>query len=338
MQTVVTVQASILWRFHTDLSLSMFEPKRTNGVGLRQEGAKLPSFEKNDREGHDQYYRHVPASPMATAKSLEEYRRQYESMHLQPFYDGGTTKGYVRGLATRRLIEAAYASNGAVKGIKVLDAGCGQGELSVYLACCGFTVVGVDVSSVVCVQARQLAAAIGVSDRCTFLAEDLTKLPLADASIHYVIGHAALHHFIKYDGVSAELARVLRPGGQGFFADAFGENKLYHLFHDKKKMQTLGDVCLTKRLVEQFFFSDFQVEILPTDWFVMLDKLFGKFVPTIAQPMLRRVSKLHFWLDRKVPASSRTALYLSGAVMTHITRKRPSETKSFTMKQVCGSL
>lgn len=296
--------------------------------------AKPPSFEKSDREGHDQYYQYLTASPIAAAKSLDEYRRQYECMHLQPFYRGGTTKGYVRGLATRNLIEAAYATDVAPKRITVLDAGCGQGELSVYLACYGFTVLGVDVSPVACVQARQLAAAIGVSDTCTFLAEDLTHLSLADASIHYIIGHAALHHFIKYEGVPAELARVLRPSGQGFFADAFGENKLYHLFHDKRKMERLGDVCLTKSLVDDFFSSYFRVEILPTDWFVMLDKLYGKVLPGPFEPLLRRFSKLHFWLDRKVPLSSRTALYLSGAAMTRITRKRAHEI-TFRKEEIC---
>lgn len=302
----------------------MFGEKPTKSVGLCEEGAKPWSFEKNDREGHDHYYRNLEASPMAAARSSDEYIRQYECMHLQPFWRGGTTKGYVRGLATRRLIEAAQAHNVSLRNIKVLDVGCGQGELSVYLASYGFTVVGVDISTVACVQATQLAAALGVSNTCSFLAEDLTNLSIAEASVHYIIGHAALHHFIKYEGVSTELARVLRPGGEGFFADAFGENKLYHLFHDKKKMQSLGDVSLTKRRVEQFFCSDFQVELLPTDWFVMLDKLYEKFAPSLAQPVLRRVSRMHFWLDRKVPASSRTALYLSGAVMTHITRKGKS--------------
>jgi len=213
----------------------------------------------------------------------------------------------------------------APRGVKVLDAGCGQGELSVYLASHGFAVVGVDVSSVACAQAAELASALGVSDRCTFLAEDLTHLSLADASIHCIIGHAALHHFIKYEGVPLELARVLRPDGQGFFADAFGENKLYHLFHDKKKMQRLGDVSLTKPLVERFFSPYFHVEILPTDWFVMLDKLYEKLLPSPAEPLLRSISKLHFWLDRKLPTSSRTALYLSGSAMTHIRRKKTCE-------------
>jgi SAM-dependent methyltransferase len=274
-------------------------------------------YEKTDKHGYDRHYAELAVSPLMAAGTISQYVKAYESAQLRPFYQGGTTKGYVRGLATGALIDAV-SRNSSPGDLRVLDSGCGQGELSVYLACRGLTVVGVDISRAACAKAEQLAAAMGVTETCTFFCGDLASLPLPDSSIDYIIGHAALHHFIKYEGVAPEFARVLRPGGEGYFADSFGENKLYHLFHDKKKMRRLGDVSLTKSLVERCFTPYFDVELHPTDWFVMFDKLYERLLPSLAQPILRRISRVHFWLDRKIPASSRAALYLSGAVLTRV--------------------
>ena len=146
--------------------------------------------------------------------------------------------------------------------LTILDAGCGLGELSVYLACKGFSVVGIDISAEACKSAMELSQRIGVSENCAFLDESLEELSLADSSIDFIIGHAALHHFIKYD-VPKEFYRIMKEGAKGFFADSFGENPVYHLFHDKEKMERLGDVILSKKLIESYF-SSFKVRIIPT--------------------------------------------------------------------------
>ena len=201
----------------------------------------------------------------------------------------------------------------------ILDAGSGQGELSVYLACLGFNVIGVDISSEAKACGEHLASSVGVENNCSFHVESLENISIGDSSVDYVIGHASLHHFIKYNGVPRELKRVLKKGGKGYFADAFGENKLYHIFHDKEKMERLGDVTLTKELIE-LYFSDFDVKIIPTDWFVMLDKLYQKLLPNSFMPLIKTLSYSHNWIDRKIPTSSRISLFLSGSVLTEITK------------------
>ena len=269
---------------------------------------------KTDKAGYNAHYK---GQELTSAGTKDEFLQGFKDEKLTPFFQGGHTKGYVLGLATKSLMEAIDTTGKQASDVTILDAGSGSGKLSAYLACQGYNVVGVDISEEGCAIAEGLAKSLDASKRCSFRAESLESIGLSDSCIDFVIGHASLHHFVKYEGVASELYRLLKPGGQGFFADSFSENKLYHVFHDKEKMERLGDVSLTRTLITDYF-GQFEVELVPTDWFVMLDKFYLKLLPKSAKPMLRRLSKAHFWLDRRVPRTSRLALALSGSVMTKI--------------------
>jgi 2-polyprenyl-3-methyl-5-hydroxy-6-metoxy-1,4-benzoquinol methylase len=275
---------------------------------------------KTDRNAYNAFYKDAVSS-LADSQNATEYIDAFRKKNLVPFYCGGTTKGGVRGLATERLMARVRSRGLARESITILDAGCGQGELSVWLAANGFKVYGVDISEEACRVAQLLAEKIGVAVNVSFLPNSLEEIPLGDKTVDFVIGHASLHHFIKYEGVSTELKRVLKPGGEMFFADSFGENFSYRVFQNKEEMQRLGDVILNRNIVRSFFNKDdLVVELVPYDWFAMLDKLLLKFTPQGATPLVRRISRMWWSIDRLIPVNGIT-LWLAGSVMTHVTKR-----------------
>ena len=269
-----------------------------------------------DKKGYDELYQER-TSTLRPFSSSADFMQAFEERHMSPYYLGGSTKGYVRGRAIEALINDANQISNQLGDVTVLDAGSGFGELSAYLALRGFNVIGVDISKEGTELSKSLAEKLGVSERCTFIAASLESIPIDEQSVDFVIGHASLHHFIKYEGVPSELFRVMKPNGKGYFADAYAENPAYQLFHNKEMMERLGDVVLNKNMIINYF-PMFNVELVPTDWFVMLDKFLIKFLPKSADGLIRRFSKVFFKLDRLNPFKNRVALFLSGALLTII--------------------
>lgn len=272
-----------------------------------------------EKEDYNKIYSNY-ISTLDSCDSSYDVIEYFEKIELRPFCNGGIFKGYVRNLSVNKLLDATSTAGVKPEELTILDAACGAGELSIYLACKGFNIVGVDFSAESCHLAEYMSKKIGVSDKCIFLAESLENMSIADSSIDFIIGHDALHHFIKYENVPKEFQRVMKDRAKGFFADGFGENLIYHIFHDKELMERLGDEILTKKVINNFF-NEFQIHLTPTDWFVMLDRLYHRLLRKKWMDSFRHLSKIHFWLDRRIPDSNRISLFLSGSIMTTITKR-----------------
>lgn len=120
-------------------------------------------------------------------------------------------------------IRSAFAQLGEVRGLDVLDYGCGHGMAAIVLARAGACVTGFDLSHGYIAEARARAAANEVY--VSVLQADAERLPFADQSFDRVWGNAILHH-LDIVPAAEELYRVLRPGGVAVFCEPWGENAL----------------------------------------------------------------------------------------------------------------
>jgi SAM-dependent methyltransferase len=96
-------------------------------------------------------------------------------------------------------------------GMRVLDAACGTGNLSLPAARTGASVTGLDIAPNLIEQARANAAAEGLDIR--FDVGDVEAMPYEDGSFDVVFTMFGAMFAPRADVTAAELKRVCRPGG-----------------------------------------------------------------------------------------------------------------------------
>lgn len=116
---------------------------------------------------------------------------------------------------------------GHVHGKKILELGCGRGELSVFLAKKGADVTGVDIGPHLVEASRLLAGVNGA--RCEFREGDMTMLPFGDGGFDMVVGRSVLHHLSIPDMRRAleETHRVLKDGGSAVFHEPVENSRAF---------------------------------------------------------------------------------------------------------------
>ncbi|HEV2326939.1 MAG TPA: class I SAM-dependent methyltransferase [Terracidiphilus sp.] len=105
----------------------------------------------------------------------------------------------------------------AQPGERILDLGCGDGQLTAQLATAGAEVRGIDASPQMAAAAR--ARGLEVEEGSA------ENLPYADASFDAVFSNAALHWMRDQDAVLGEVHRVLKTGGR-FVAEMGGHGNI----------------------------------------------------------------------------------------------------------------
>ena len=114
---------------------------------------------------------------------------------------------------------------GDLKGKRVLEIGCGLGEISALLAKSGAEITAFDLSRNSVLTTRRRANLNGVEEQIALTVAAGEALPFADESFDVLFGKAILHH-LDVNLSSDQLARVLKTGGKAAFVEPMGMNPI----------------------------------------------------------------------------------------------------------------
>jgi cyclopropane fatty-acyl-phospholipid synthase-like methyltransferase len=133
-------------------------------------------------------------------------------------YNDAATRGHADALL--RMNEVLADRAGIQPGARVLDAGCGVGGSSIWLAeARGADVVGITPVASQVARARGFASARRLNDRVAFEQADFTNTPFPNASFDVVWALESLCHAPDKAAFYREAARLLRPGGRLVIAE-----------------------------------------------------------------------------------------------------------------------
>ena len=143
--------------------------------------------------------------PAFSARMLRE--------HLDQTHGAASRKAQERALQMVWLWEKLSLAAGHV----VLDVTCGPGLYAVDLAGRGCHVTGIDFGPAAIAYARELAAAQGVSELCTFVQQDVREMAVPaeafDAAL-LLYGQLAVLERAEARALLAAVAAALKPGGR----------------------------------------------------------------------------------------------------------------------------
>ncbi|HRH94091.1 MAG TPA: class I SAM-dependent methyltransferase [Candidatus Peribacteria bacterium] len=135
-------------------------------------------------------------------QNKETYRTLHDAIISKRFQSGSPIRRHAHRSQYQTIVDLVPA------GARVLDAGCGEGVLSVELAKKGCTVIGTDISEPNIAAAKAYAEAEGVADKTTFSTGDIEHIAFPDKSFDYVVSSHVLEHVPDFVRAAKELNRV----------------------------------------------------------------------------------------------------------------------------------
>jgi ubiquinone/menaquinone biosynthesis C-methylase UbiE len=138
------------------------------------------------------------------------WRRRFERFAGAHEDDAGIAGWSEGGLSARlrRFAQIWHESRGDAQGRHWLDAGCGAGTYTRFLAGAGLDITAVDYSFLTTVKARQRGPSL-----VQWATADVTQLPFRDACFDGVLCFGVMQALSTPDHALREVRRVLRPGG-----------------------------------------------------------------------------------------------------------------------------
>jgi SAM-dependent methyltransferase len=152
----------------------------------------------------------IPNLRLGTDARSDAVRRFYAEAPF-PGYPARDSLTWLRARAERS--EFAGLLDRAIPGdARILEMGCGTGQMSLYLARADRMVIGADLSRASLLLGAEAARRFGL-DRIQFVETDLQRPSLRASSFDVVYSSGVLHHTPDPRTSFARIAKLARPGG-----------------------------------------------------------------------------------------------------------------------------
>jgi SAM-dependent methyltransferase len=152
----------------------------------------------------------IPNLRLENNPRVDDVRRFYESAPF-PGYPPRDSLTWLRARAERsefaRLLDRAIPLDA-----RILEVGCGTGQMSLYLARAGRVVIGADLTRASLLLGAAAGKRFGLSG-VQFVETDLHRPGLRNGSFDVVYSSGVLHHTPDPRASFARIARLARPGG-----------------------------------------------------------------------------------------------------------------------------
>jgi SAM-dependent methyltransferase len=201
--------------------------------------------------------------------------------------------------------------------LRILNGGCGSGELSLLLAAAGHQVVGIDPASEYIDVARRNAAAAGIAG-CTFDVSTIEEFA-AGETFDCVVATDVLEHIEDDRRAIRRLTQLVAPGGRviltvpagqwlfGFHDEALGHFRRY----SKSTLRRLAEPVVDIRHMRYFGFTLIPVCLLYSRW-LRRPYPVAEAGDVNRSPVSARVLQSVLRLDAGMPMPVGTSLILEG--------------------------
>lgn len=205
---------------------------------------------------------------------------------------------------------------GDARNLRVLDLGCGDGELTLHLLEAGASITAVDISPGMAELARRRIERFRPGADAEVVVGPGESIPVAAGAFDAVVGKWVLHHMDVAAG-AAEVNRVLRPGGRGIFVEtsalnpllAFARRQLVHRRGVGLKLGTADEHPLTRADLRTIGSRFREVRVDHPNFFLFL--VFDRNVLGFRRPRVtERVWRLDAAIARRLPFMRPMSYYL----------------------------
>jgi SAM-dependent methyltransferase len=145
--------------------------------------------------------------------------REAVGRKVRSFYEGCSFPGYEEFETLQDLIDksqrgiyAKLLDDQIPLGVRVLDAGCGTGQLAIFLSVLNRQVVGIDFSEASITKGNSFKRKVKLRN-VQFARMDLFAVALKEESFDFVFCNGVLHHTADAYGAFQNLCRLVKPGG-----------------------------------------------------------------------------------------------------------------------------